>query len=51
MDRYVVVNPATMQIVGGPYRWDGVTAWTPPDQGTLMKESDALAGGYTYPAS
>lgn len=48
--RYVVVvNTPTKQIIGGPYRWDGVTPWTPPEQGTLMLEADALAQGYKYP--
>lgn len=44
--RYVVVDPATKYIVGGPYLWDGVTLWNPPDEGTLMLESDAQAAGY-----
>ncbi len=47
--RYVVVNESTMKIVGGPYKWDGVAQWTPPEEGTLMLEADALAAGYTYP--
>ena len=47
--RYVVVNEQTMLIVGGPYKWDGVAPWTPPEQGTLMLESEALANGYSYP--
>jgi hypothetical protein len=47
--RYVVVNTETMLIVGGPYKWDGETPWAPSEEGTLMLESEALAGGYTYP--
>lgn len=54
--RYVVADSATMLIVGGPYAWDGVTPWTPPElEGSppesyaLMTESAALAGGYSYP--
>lgn len=47
--RYVVVDEETKTIVGGPYLWDGITEWTPPDEGTLMLEADALADGYTYP--
>jgi hypothetical protein len=49
MDRYVVADPGSMTIIGGPYLWDGVTAWTPPADGTLMLEADALAAGYAYP--
>lgn len=53
VDRYDVVDPATKTIVGGPYQWDGVTEWTPPqieaspDAGYLViLESDAVAQGY-----
>jgi hypothetical protein len=48
-DRYLVVNETTHLIVGGPYAWDGVTVWTPPDPGTLMLEADAFSAGYTWP--
>ncbi|GAB1642523.1 hypothetical protein [Krasilnikovia sp. MM14-A1259] len=48
MHRYVVVDPAEHVIVGGPYLWDGVAAWTPPDEGELLLESDALAAGYVW---
>jgi hypothetical protein len=48
--RYVVVDEADKTIVGGPYKWDGVATWTPPEAGTLILEADALAAGYTYPA-
>jgi hypothetical protein len=48
-DSYVVVNEETKTITGGPYLWDGVTDWTPPDPGTLMKTADAEAAGYTWP--
>lgn len=48
-DRYVVVNESTHLIVGGPYAWDGMTEWTPPDPGTLMLEAAALTNGYAYP--
>ena len=47
--RYVLVDEDTQQIVGGPFLWDGVTAWEPPDPGTLMLEADAAAAGYTWP--
>lgn len=54
--KYVVGDPNTMIIVGGPYRWDGVTEWTPPEiqdnpdaDYKILLESDALAQGYTYP--
>lgn len=57
VNRYDVVDPATRIIVGGPYKWDGVTQWTPPEIQTnpdagylLLLESDALAQGYTYPS-
>lgn len=54
--RYVVVNPATQLIVGGPYLWDPENEWTPPeitndpDAGyEVMEESAALGAGFTYP--
>ena len=47
--RYVVVDDETQTIVGGPYKWDGVRPWTPPEEGRLMLESEAIAAGYTYP--
>jgi hypothetical protein len=49
ISRWVVVNTATYMIVGGPYKWDGVAPWTPPEAGTLMLEADALEQGYEYP--
>lgn len=51
--RYVVGDPATKKIVGGPYRWDPVAApaWTPPESGTLLTEAAAISGGYTWPAA
>lgn len=50
MARYVVVvdSPSKL-IVGGPYLWDGVAEWTPPEQGTLLLESDAAEQGYQWP--
>ena len=49
--RYVVVSkdPASKTIIGGPYLWDGEAQWQPPEEGTLMPESDALASGYNFP--
>jgi hypothetical protein len=48
-ERYVVVDTTAMTIIGGPYKWDGVTAWIPPEDGTLMLETDAIEQGYHYP--
>jgi hypothetical protein len=47
MARYVVVAGGV--IVGGPYVWDGVSAWQPPAAGELMTEADADAAGATWP--
>lgn len=49
--RWVVVDPnhSNKIILGGPWKWDGVAAWTPPVAGELMLESDALANGWEYP--
>lgn len=47
--RYVVVDEGTKYILGGPYLWDGVAEWTPPEEGTLMIEADARAQGYDWP--
>jgi hypothetical protein len=50
--RWVVVSddPTDLNILCvGPYLWDGVTAWEPPEQGRLMLEQDADAAGYIYP--
>lgn len=51
--RYVVVReaPEDRTIIGGPYLWDGHTDWTPPDDGDLMREAEALEAGFRYPAS
>lgn len=56
MGRYVVADPATKVIVGGPYAWNGITQWTPneivdnPDAGyAITEEAIALDEGYTYP--
>lgn len=37
--RYVVVDNKGKQ-VGGPYIWDGVSEWSPPEEGKLELESD-----------
>ena len=50
VQRYLVVDEASRTIVGGPYLWDGEAQWTPPDEGTLMLESEAMAAGYGWPA-
>ncbi len=54
--RWMVVDPATKTLLGGPYLWDGKTRWTPPeveqspDAGyQLMTEADAQAQGYHWP--
>jgi hypothetical protein len=47
--RWVMVDPTTKRIVGGPYLWDGHTEWEPPEQGQLMLEAEALEAGYTFP--
>jgi hypothetical protein len=54
--RYVVVDPLAMLVVGGAYLWDGEAEWTPPEIETnptagflLILESDALDSGYSYP--
>lgn len=47
--RYVVVDTDNKTIIGGPYLWDGVSQWTPPEEGTLLLEADATAQGYDYP--
>lgn len=54
--RWVVVNPETETIVGGPYLWDGEAEWAAPeitgspDAGyQLVLEADALERGYGYP--
>jgi hypothetical protein len=60
--RYVAVDQATRTILGGPWGWDGVQPWVPPEPrgntadasemvaaGTLMVEADAQARGYAYP--
>lgn len=49
-ERYVVVNATDRVIVGGPYLWDGQSDWSPPEQGELMTQAEALAKGYSYPA-
>lgn len=51
LDRYVVCDPETMGIVGGPYMWDPTTGpgWRPPEAGTLKRETTALEEGYVYP--
>jgi len=49
MARYVVVDPEERVIVGGPYLWDGVSAWVPPEPGVLMVEAEAAAEGFVYP--
>ena len=45
--RWVVVRGGA--IVGGPYLWDGEAEWQPPEPGELVRESDALKAGHTYP--
>jgi hypothetical protein len=45
-DRYVVVDTPKRLIIGGPYLWDGTAAWTPPEEGALILEDDAIASGY-----
>jgi hypothetical protein len=35
--RYVVVDNKGKQ-VGGPYIWDGVSEWSPPEDGKLVLE-------------
>lgn len=54
--RWLVVDPQPKWIVGGPYKWDGETPWTPyeievnPNAGYVtMLEADALAEGYVRP--
>ncbi|MGV9243600.1 hypothetical protein [Streptomyces sp. NPDC003710] len=51
MENYVVVSTTAKDktIVAGPYLWDGVTSWTPPEAGKLMTEAQVLAKGYVYP--
>lgn len=46
--RYVVVDVPNHLIAGGPYMWDGVTTWTPPEVGTLMTLAAALTAGHTW---
>ncbi len=49
MDRYVVVDPDSKTIVGGPYLWDGKAKWEAPETGDLVLESDASKRGYRWP--
>jgi len=57
-DRYVVVEPTSKLIVGGPYMWDGRAKWVAPEIATanepdslaVMREADAFEGGYSVPA-
>lgn len=42
MERWVVVDVDGNK-VGGPYLWDGKNPWTPPERGSLVKESEYLA--------
>ncbi len=46
VERWVVVNDDGRIVSRGPYLWDGVTPWQPPEQGRLMREDDAVAAGY-----
>ncbi len=46
--RWVVVDPDTDTIIGGPYLWDGESDWEPPQKGTLLEEAKAFQGGYRY---
>lgn len=54
--RYVVVLPAELAIIGGPYLWDPDVEWTPPEIASnpeagfqVMEEATALDAGYQYP--
>lgn len=56
VENYVVVNPATKRLLGGPYRWDGEAEWTPPEIEAnpgagyqLLPEADAQTQGYAWP--
>lgn len=49
---YVLVSndPANLVILGGPLRWDGETAYTPPAGTHTMLTDAAITAGYTFPA-
>lgn len=51
--RYVSVDVPTKKILSGPFKLDPVAnpSWVPGDGGTIMLESAAVAGGYTWPAA
>lgn len=37
--RWWVVDPDDRTVLlGGPYLWDGVAPWTPPETGRLVRE-------------
>lgn len=42
---YVVIRDG--KIVGGPYQWNGMTEWSPPEEGMLVLESEAKDMGIT----
>jgi hypothetical protein len=46
--QYVVVDVPNHLIVGGPYMWDGVATWSPPEGGTVMTLAAARAGGHAW---
>jgi len=56
-ERYVVVEPESKLIVGGPYMWDGRAKWVAPeiaaanepDSLAVMLESEAFESGYSVP--
>jgi hypothetical protein len=41
---YVVVDENSGEKIGGPYLWDGVTPWTPPEKGRLITEESFNQG-------
>lgn len=48
--RWFVVDVQARTVLGGPYMWDGQSAWTPPVDGSLITGDECAAGGYTTPA-
>lgn len=52
MSNYVVVSTdVTDKVIKvGPIDWDGVSAVIVPQGAQFMLETDAVAGGYVYPA-
>lgn len=51
VQNYVVVDSEKKLIVGGPYLWDGVSEWQPPEDGELLREDVARRRGYDWPSA